>query len=775
MSLSIGYDIGIKSLLASQSALQTIGNNVANANTPGFSREQVIMGESAPVMVGGLSLGTGVDIAQIRRVVDEGLDLRILANRSALARMSTENSGLQQIESIWNGAGGNGLPASLNSFFSNLGTLANHPDDTTSRKSAVTSGNDIANALRDLSANLKSFRDDQRFAANLRVQEANSISSQIADLNGQIANLKTRNVDAHALKDRRQQLLNDLGEIASVETIPSSNDMVRVLVGGTTIVSGEKSHEMALDYSNNNNPVLKVNGAIGEVAVGNGAIAGLLNLTEQNVPSLTDQANQFAKSMILAFNRVHSTGVPAAGGFDTLQGDAAPAGGSAGTTIPLANAGLGVDVKKGDLYVTVRDTNTGDITKSKISIDPAESIADFAAKVSGIGHLSATIDAAGKIRISADAGFKFDFSPRLDTNPDSNGAFGGASASVSSQSTGPFTLTGGSTMQISVDGGAPQTISFQSSQFSDITKATAEEIAAAIGGQLVGAKAVADHGRVSIVSTTTGAASTIQITDGTGSPAAALGFPSGADAGSETAANAQISGAFTGGSNDVWTFKADADGQIGVTPNLSIGVYDATGNRIATLPVGQGYSPNTKISIKDGVEVSFGPGSISQSSNDAFSVDVVANSDSSDILSALGLNTFFSGNDITNISVRADLLAHSELFSNSLSGAPNDAGNIVRLMNIQKQDQSALGGSTLPGFLTEATSDLAIDTKRAGDLESSQQTLVDNLSQQREQVSGVSLEEEMSNLVRYQQAFQASSQYLRVLQETSSSLLGLIQ
>lgn len=775
MSLSVGFDTGIKSLLASQAALQTIGNNIANANTPGFSREQVILGETSPVTVNGFSFGTGVDIAQIRRVVDNGLEQRLLYHRSALSRLTAERAGFQQLESIFTGAGGTGLSDNLNAIFTNLGSLATHPDDKAGRKSLLTSGGDLANALRELASRLSNFRDDSRLDVSLRVDQANGLSLQIADLNGQIANLKTRNIEAHALEDRRQQLLNDLSQIVEATVIPDMNGMVRVLVGGNTVVTGVKSFEMVLENNTNDEPTLRIKGGVGTIAAGNGAIAGLLRLSEEAVPHMVDQSDQFAKSLILAFNRVHSTGVPSAGGFEFLQGVEAPAAGALGIGFPLQSAGYGTSIQKGDLYITVQDKVSGEVTKTKITVDPSKSLTDFAAQISQVNHLSATIDAAGKLRISADAGYQFDFSPRLDGNPDAAGAFGGASGALSSGNAGPFSLTSGSSMQITVDGGAPQTITFQNSQFADITKASAEEIAAVISGNLIGAKAVADHGRLFIVSNSTGATSSVKVTDGTGSPNAQLGFSTVTDTGAETAANVTISGKFAGKLNDQWTFKADGDGQIGVTPNLTVGVYDSTGNRISTLSVGEGYSPNTKLVVKDGVEVSFGPGEISNTSKDSFSLDVIANSDSSDVLSALGLNTFFSGSNIHNIAVREDLLAHPELLANSLTGAPNDSGNLTRLIDIQKSANEALGGTTLPGFLTELTSDVALDTRRTNDLESSQETLVQDLSNQREEVSGVSLEEEMANLVRFQQAFGAAGKYLRILQDTSATLLDLLR
>ncbi|MFN0207334.1 MAG: flagellar hook-associated protein FlgK [Planctomycetota bacterium] len=774
MSLNVGFDTGMKSLLAAQAALQTIGNNIANANTPGFSRETILLGATSPVTVGGLSLGTGVNITEIRRMVDESLEQRLLLQRGGFARYQVEHAGYQELENIFTGAGGNGLSAGLGAIFTNLGSLATHPDDKASRKSTLTGANDFANSLRELASRLSAFKGDRRSEASLRVGNANEIASEIAVLNEQIVTLKSRGISSHALLDRRQQLLGELSQNLEVTTLADPNGAVRVFVGGYTIVTGNKHFELALENDAQQQPILRIKGGVGEIATGSGAVAGLLRLSEQAVPELQSKADQFTKALILAFNRVHSTGVPPSGGFEYLQGVEAPSGGAAAASLALSAAGYSTTITKGDLFINVQDTKTGEVTQTQIAIDPSDSLNDFASSISQIPNLSATIDAAGKLRISATTGFKFDFSPRLDPNPASSGGFGGMSGAVTSANKETFTLTAGSNLQIAVDGAGPQTVTFSSGQFSDMNNATADEVAAAINSQLTGATAVVDHGVVTIVSDTTGQVSSIEIL-ASSTANSSFGFGTTADTGSAASANVTISGTFSGATNDQWTFKADSDGQIGVTPNLTIGVFDSQGNRISTLSVGEGYSPGTKLAVKDGVQVTFGPAEISSSSNDSFTLNVIANSDSSDVLSALGLNTFFSGNSAANISVREDLLSYPELLATSITGAPADGGNVNRLLQIQKADQLLLNGVSLPGYLTEVTTDLALDTKRSGDLETAQEILVNDLSARREEVSGVSLEEEMANLVRFQQAFGAAGRYMRVLQDTSSSLLDLIR
>lgn len=660
MSLSVGFDSGLKSLLASQAALQTIGNNIANANTPGYAREQVILSSSGPVTVGGFSFGTGVDVATIRRVVDEGLEQRLLLHGGVLARLGVERAGYQQLESMLTGAS---LAPQLGGLFGALNGLASHPEDSIGRKDVLAKGRDLAAALRQLSSGLLGFRKDARFAAELRVEEANGLAKQIAALNGQIQAAKGKGLAPHALLDERGRLLGELSKIVESTAIAETGGSMRVLVGGHTLVGGTQAYALVLDGSSDE-PALRIQGGVGEIALGEGEVAGLLKLTGEATGALEGNANDFARALILAFNRAHSTGIPASGGFQSLTGAAIPAKGAAGASLPLSDAGYGFEVAPGELYVTVQEGATGSVAKTKIAIDPSESLNDVVAKLSAIPHLSASVDGEGKLRIAAEEGYTFDFSARLDPNPDEAGSFGTVPVSAS--------------------------------------------------------------------------------------------------------------GVYTGASNDVYTFKPDADGTVGVTPGLTVGVFDSQGNRIATLDVGPGYAPKTEIAVKDGVKVTFGPGDLT-AATDSFSLDVVADADTADFLVATGTNAFFTGDSASTIDVRADLAADPALLSLSGTGAAGDGGNLARLLALQTESQESLEGLSLQDFLTKVSSDLGFDAKSAADLETARGQLVADLTREREQVSGVSLEEEMANLVRFQQAFDAAGRYLRVLQDTSASLLDLLR
>jgi hypothetical protein len=156
-----------------------------------------------------------------------------------------------------------------------------------------------------------------------------------------------------------------------------------------------------------------------------------------------------------------------------------------------------------------------------------------------------------------------------------------------------------------------------------------------------------------------------------------------------------MSGAFTGTGDEHFTFRPTSDGTIGTTPGLTVEVLDRAGNHVTTLDVGAGYVPGTELDLGQGLKVSFGLGELSASQGDFLAVDAVSDSDSSDVLVALGLNTLLSGKDASDIAVRADLAADPSQLAVSLTGADGDGGLLLDMMDIEKHGSSELGGATL--------------------------------------------------------------------------------
>ena len=190
-------------LQASQLAIQTATNNVANAGTPGYSRQRVDLNESLPENLPVGQVGTGVTVNGIRRYRNEFFDRQFAQAQQALGERQAQQSTLEQIEAILNDPSDQGLQASLSRFFSSLHDLASYPGDLTTRRAVLEQGRILAGDLNRLNSSIVSLKRNIESELQSRVAEANTLLGRIATLNGQIQAVTVAGGSPNALLDQR--------------------------------------------------------------------------------------------------------------------------------------------------------------------------------------------------------------------------------------------------------------------------------------------------------------------------------------------------------------------------------------------------------------------------------------------------------------------------------------------------------------------------------------------------------------------------------------------
>ncbi len=233
-----------------------------------------------------------------------------------------------------------------------------------------------------------------------------------------------------------------------------------------------------------------------------------------------------------------------------------------------------------------------------------------------------------------------------------------------------------------------------------------------------------------------------------------------------------LSGVFAGAANDNYQFKVVGTGTVGVTPGLTVEVRNAAGQLVNSLNVGAGYEAGTTLAVADGIGISFDAGTLND--GDLFTSPMVAKPDTSGLLVALGLNSFFSGTTAGDIRVNDDLLKNPYLLSTSRTGQPGDVGNLQRLLALRDASTLAGGTQTFEEYLNDMT-------VRAGAQVSQQKIISDNLENLGSRLqddwmsySGVDPNEELVSMIQYQRAFQAASQYLATVNDTLDSLFRIL-
>jgi flagellar hook-associated protein 1 FlgK len=192
------------------------------------------------------------------------------------------------------------------------------------------------------------------------------------------------------------------------------------------------------------------------------------------------------------------------------------------------------------------------------------------------------------------------------------------------------------------------------------------------------------------------------------------------------------------------------------------------------LDVGPGYIPGEPIDVAHSVQMAFNLSAISATDGNAFHMSVIADSDSSDLLPALGLNTLFTGSDATDIEVRAALENDPDLLATSSSGTTSDAGAVLALIATTQSGAAGLDDRSFSESFAEMVGSLGSEIDSTRNAHESESLVHESLVARQAQVSGVNTDEELAKMITAQQAYSAAGQFIRVISDLNAVLMSLI-
>lgn len=429
MSLSTSFQIGRSALTASQLALQVTGNNLANAATPGYSRQVAYLTPSGGVTgSSGLLIGQGVVVREVQRQVDLALQSRLQDSVSRHSAAAANHELLGQVESILNELSGSDLSSQLNEFFSAFSELANNPAATEPRALVVEQGATLASFVQSLRDDLLSTRAELDRQAEATAAVANGILQEIAGLNRTISTAEGgQQQNANDLRDRRDQLVTELSTLFEVTTIEQPGGGINVLVGSTPVVLGTTSRGVELEVRAENGDTavrLKVKATGETLDVESGRIGALIADRQGAVQQTIDELDEVASSLIWQVNRIHSSGRSAEPLTDTTGWLRVPVGDRALALNDPANStlsGLPFQPSNGSFTVVVTDP-LGESTSTEIEIDldgidgtgapgfaDDTSLDDVVAALNAIPNLNVEITGSGQLRLYTNQGFDVSF------------------------------------------------------------------------------------------------------------------------------------------------------------------------------------------------------------------------------------------------------------------------------------------------------------------------------------------------------------------------------
>ncbi len=329
--LFLGLEMGKRALISQQLALTTSGHNVANAATPGFSRQRVTLTQSNPLDTTVGNIGTGVFASDVYHVRDLFLTSQYRGDNGSLTRWQTSHKALSQIELFFNEPGDKGMSQLITDFFNSWENLATNPS---ARTTVIEKAQVLINAFHEHSSQLAELRESVDADFKARTGEINQFAVQIASLNRQIASAELGGDHANDLRDKRDLLIDQLSAHASVRTIERPNGTAAVMIGSMSLVDG-------VDYLQIETKNVQRDGTTATIAVwqntnfeidfAGGEFQALEQVRDKTIPDMQRNLDELAMTIMNQVNTVHAAGVGATGStgvnfFDPFRTSAATMG-----------------------------------------------------------------------------------------------------------------------------------------------------------------------------------------------------------------------------------------------------------------------------------------------------------------------------------------------------------------------------------------------------------------------------------------------------------------
>ena len=316
-----GLETSLRGIRAQQLALDVTGQNISNANTPGYSRQVADMTATAPYAVPTMNrntiagqIGTGVTVTQIRRMRDQFVDRRTQYENASLGYWDARQRSFDHLEvtlaeptELDTGAS---IGFQLNEFWSALQQLgnANRADNLAVRSVLREKANNLCDSIRSTYSQLTSLQGDLNAEIAVRMGRINTLAQQIAGLNGEIAKITGVGDHPNDLMDQREVLVGELSKMVSLSIHSDELNQYRIDIAGITLVNGDRAYSMETQVNADGmyDIVWSHNGRA--VDFTSGEIKGLMEMRDEEVQYYLASLDDFAMTLVAEFNTQHAAG-----------------------------------------------------------------------------------------------------------------------------------------------------------------------------------------------------------------------------------------------------------------------------------------------------------------------------------------------------------------------------------------------------------------------------------------------------------------------------------
>jgi flagellar hook-associated protein 1 FlgK len=351
-SLNASLATALSGLSAEQGALAATTNNVANANTPGYSREVPVLVSSDPIVVDPLTLGTGVTLQSIESIRDPILESSIQQESQTQGQLNAQVAALQQTQTNFVTSTSD-IGTEITNFFNNINQLATSPSDLSVRQGVLTAADNLATSFNTTANSLSQQQTSLDQSVVETVGQINQLTGQIAQLNGQVSDLENAGENAGSFVDQRQQAIDQLSSLVDVSVIPSNNTLTLTTANGTPLVLGQQSFTLQTQLNADGLHDVYAQGVDITSSITSGQLGGTLQVRDQQIPALQTQLDTLAAGLANSVNGVQTAGYDLNGELGTNFFNPPPASGTG------AAASLSVAITDPSLIAASSDGTSG--------------------------------------------------------------------------------------------------------------------------------------------------------------------------------------------------------------------------------------------------------------------------------------------------------------------------------------------------------------------------------------------------------------------------------
>jgi len=313
-----GIEIGKRSLMAHSLQIQTAGHNISNADTEGYTRQRVNVRSFEPLYRPDLEraeragqIGQGTDVESVKRLRDELLDTRIVAQTNVQSYWETREKYYTMLEQIYNEPEEISVRGNMDKFWESWQELSIYPDQDAARQAVVSRADSLTNSIQQRNKSLMAIGNQINEDINATVKQVNDYAKQIAELNNEIVRSKAMGDDPNDLMDRRDLLVEKLGKLINVTVSRKDPDEFMVHTDGQIIVQGSiaRQIETQTDIEHFGYSKLKWNDTQYDAFFSGGSLGALVELRDKDVRSEMQSLNTMTLNFADLVNDVHRNAI----------------------------------------------------------------------------------------------------------------------------------------------------------------------------------------------------------------------------------------------------------------------------------------------------------------------------------------------------------------------------------------------------------------------------------------------------------------------------------